>query len=367
MVKKIYIIAGEDSGDNIGSYLIEELSKHQVKISGEIFGIGGHKMATKGLKSLFPIKEISIMGFLEIIPKIPKILKLINLTVADILEKKPDALITIDSPGFNLRVAKKVKKLAPNIKLIHYVAPTVWAYKERRAEKFAKIYHILLLLLPFEKPYFDRVGLKSYFVGHPIWENEMWDEENIANNKKQNIISFMLGSRVGEVKRHLKIFKPLYAKLKEAYPNFEYYLLATENTKNMFAGLDIEVVVDEAKKMEVISNSKLSIVKSGTGTLEFVKAKTPIIVFYKANKISVFIVRLSLKIKFANLINITLNKMLIPEFIQEQATVDKIFSQASQMLSQNTYDVNDAYKTLLSFKGEEKPSKMASKIIMENI
>lgn len=358
MNKKIYIIAGEDSGDKIGGFLIQRLKEAGAQINI----IGGKNMESQGLKSLFDIKQISVMGFLEILPKLPKMFSLLKMAENDITQKKPDVLVTIDSPGFNLQIAKRIKKKLPNTKLVHYVAPTVWAYKEKRALKFAKYYNLMLLLLDFEKPYFDKVGLKSVFVGHPIWEKE--DETKAL--PRQNIIAFMLGSRVGEVKKHLKIFLPLLKKLKAALPNYSFYVLATENTKDLLKGIDINVVVDENEKLEVIKKSHLAIVKSGTGTLEFIKQKTPIIVFYKMNPISVFLLKKLLKIKYVNLVNILANKMLIPELIQQNATADNIFEKTAEAISNNLYSPNEAYLLLQRLKPNENitPSKIARDAIL---
>lgn len=358
MNKKIYIIAGEDSGDKIGGFLIQRLKE----AGAEINIIGGKSMESQGFKSLFHIKQISVMGFLEIVPKLPKIFSLLKMAENDIIEKKPDVLVTIDSPGFNLQIAKRIKKKLPNTKLVHYVAPTVWAYKEKRALKFAKYYDLMLLLLDFEKPYFEKVGLKSIFVGHPIWEHNKATKEP----PRQNIISFMLGSRLGEVKKHINIFLPLLNRLKATFQNYSFYVLATENTKDLLKGIDVNIVIDEDKKLEIIKESHLAIVKSGTGTLEFIKQKTPIIVFYKMNPISVFLLKRLLKIKYVNLVNILANKMLIPELIQQNATADNIFEKATYAISNKLYNVQEAYLLLERLKSNENvsPSKIASDAIL---
>ena len=177
--KKIFILVGEISGDQIASFIIKELIKNQ-KI--ELQGIGGNNLKKLGLKSLFPLKEISIMGLLEVIPKIPKLMSLISLTVNKILLFKPDIIITVDASGFNFRVLKKIKKYNLNTKIIHIVAPTVWAWKPGRAKRISSFINYLFVLYPFEKKYFTPHGLKTYFIGHPLLEgiNEVSSE-----NKKQ--------------------------------------------------------------------------------------------------------------------------------------------------------------------------------------
>jgi len=166
--KKVYIIAGETSGDFIGGVLIEAL-KHRVP-GIDIKGIGGRYMEERDVPSLFPIKKISLMGFLEIIPHIFTLKTLIAIAVRDIIKEQPDLVITIDSPGFNFRVVEQLKNTGFQGKYVHIVAPTVWAYKPDRAEIMAKLYDHLLTLLPFEPPFFTKYGLATDFIGHPIFE-----------------------------------------------------------------------------------------------------------------------------------------------------------------------------------------------------
>ena len=166
-MKKIFIIAGEASGDQLGAGLLRALREKEDAL--EIKGIGGERMAAEEFASLFPMQEISLMGFAEILPHIPRLLKRIKQTVAAIEEFQPDAVITIDSPGFNFRVAKALRENGKiKAKMIHYVAPTVWAYKPERAQKTAALFDHLMVLLPFEPPYFEEVGLATSFVGHPV-------------------------------------------------------------------------------------------------------------------------------------------------------------------------------------------------------
>ena len=177
--KKIFILVGELSGDQIASSIVNELKKsHDIDLQG----IGGKNLKKLGLKSLFPLKEISIMGLFEIIPKIPRLLSLISLTVNSIILFKPDIIITVDAPGFNFRVLKKIKRLKLNTKVIHIVAPSVWAWKPGRAKKISAYIDYLFVLYPFEKKYFTPHGLKTFFIGHPLLENKITNL-NIKKNK----------------------------------------------------------------------------------------------------------------------------------------------------------------------------------------
>src|SRR6056300_637079 len=197
----IFIIAGELSGDNLGEGLLKNL-KSITKNNIEIYGIGGAKMIAQGLNSIFDIKNLSIMGILEVIYKIPKILTLLSLTKKKIIEINPDVVITIDSPGFNFRLQKSIKEL--NIKRFHYVAPSVWAWKSYRAKKISKFLDHLFVLYPFEKKYFTIHGLNTTFTGHPIAfdnkyiKNEYFFDDSLKNNSILKI-GILPGSRLSEI------------------------------------------------------------------------------------------------------------------------------------------------------------------------
>jgi lipid-A-disaccharide synthase len=208
--KKIYIIATEESGDYISSKLIKSLRKETDGKYDLVFrAIGGSLTEAQDIKSLFSINKLNIMGIFEILPRIFEILKLIKITKQDIIDFKPDILITVDSPSFTFRVASAVKKLLPNTKFLHIVAPTVWAYKESRAKKYAEIYDHLFAILPFELEYFKKHNLKTNFVGHPILENKnnfKFSNSSYFLKEKSETKTILVtpGSRFNEIKRHMK-------------------------------------------------------------------------------------------------------------------------------------------------------------------
>ena len=209
---KVYLIATEPSGDVIGSNLIKSLKKEK-KIKVKIYGIGGTKMISSGLvKSLFPIKKLSIFGIFEIIPNIFNIFNLLNKTEKDLIKIKPNLLVTIDSPDFNFRILKRISKKIPFTKKIHYVAPTVWAWRSGRAKYLSNYVDKLLTILPFENKYFTKHNLKTKFVGHPIYEikkNKKINKKNLYIKYKikngSKIISFLPGSRLSELKKSLPV------------------------------------------------------------------------------------------------------------------------------------------------------------------
>ncbi len=334
---KIYIIAGEASGDILGGKLILALKKlYQGNI--EFFGIGGSQMQEAGLNSLFPMEELSLMGFVEILPHIPHMLKRIKQTVDHITEVNPNIVITIDSPGFNCRVAKKLDK--NKIPLVHYVAPTVWAYKPKRAQKFARLFSHLLTILPFEPPYFTKEGLPTTFVGHPILENE--EEQNNNKTDKENfrkkynissdafILLAMPGSRKTEISRLLDVYIEAFKELNKKIPNLYIvipvaeYLREFVTTKTNNLGLNIIVITNPDEKKQLFATANFGLIKSGTSTLEVAMARIAMIVTYKVSFISYLIIKSLVKVKFATLINLIADKEIIPEFLQQNCTAENI-------------------------------------------
>lgn len=317
-MKRLYIIAGEPSGDFLGSSVLHELKSSDFEISG----IGGPLMEKEGLKSLFNIKEISIGGLIEVIPHIFHIKNLINKTIDDIIQKNPDILLTIDSPGFCFRVAKHIRKKKPNIKLIHLVAPSVWAWREGRAKSLAKLYDHLLTLFDFEPQYFTKYGLKTTFVGHPAVE--FFKE---TNQLKENTLLLLPGSRKQEIESLLPIFLKASEKL-----NFEKVLLPT--LQNLIPVIEpiirnyknIKIISDEEEKIELYKTSKLAIVASGTATLQLALSGCPMIVCYKLSPVTYHMLKPFVRVDYISLVNLILNKAVVPELIQSECNEEKILN-----------------------------------------
>lgn len=374
---KIYFIAGEISGDFIGGNIIQNLRD----IKGlEFAGVGGKQMEEAGnFKSLFSISEISLMGFVEIIPKIFKLKRLINDTVQDIVKNKPDAVITIDSPGFTYRVAKQLKKLLPNLRLIHIVAPSVWAYKEGRAKKYAKIYDCLLALLPFEPPYFTKVGLDCKYIGHPVMEQEFYSDKKALRSEfkiddNAKIMCVTLGSRKGEILRHLPIFIPALEQVYDEYKNLiVIFTLANPNHDSIIMPFLKNVrfnYIFSYERLKSYAIADLALAKSGTNTLEIAASGTPMIVAYKVNIFSYFIIRLLIKIKYVTLINIIGNREIIPEFIQFNCKASLISNKLKELLldsQKSNKQVTESQKILqeLGFKSKSSSSHIAAEIIKQ--
>jgi lipid-A-disaccharide synthase len=329
--KKAYIIAGEVSGDFIGGVLVEALRHKNSNLV--IKGIGGRYMEEREVPSLFPIKKISLWGFLEVIPHLFTVKTLINITVRDIMKEQPDVVITIDSPGFNFRVVEKLKDAGFQGKFVHIVAPTVWAYKPSRAERVAKLYDHLFTLLPFEPPYFTKYGLKTDFIGHPIFEQNFNRDISMFRNKYNipddaKIICITPGSREGEIRRHMKPFAGALKILKTKMNIFAVFALNKREDVELAASYlhgevpYVAVVGDE--RLDAYSIADIALAKSGTNTLEIAACSTPIVVAYKINPITYLFLKSMTLVKSVCLINILLKNQIIPELIQWDCTPVKI-------------------------------------------
>jgi lipid-A-disaccharide synthase len=376
---KVYIIAGESSGDILGAKLMDALRSQSTDYM-DFNGIGGDRMVGHGLHSLFPMADISVMGFAEIVPHIPRVLKRIKQTVNDILKVRPDIVITIDSPGFCCRVAERLQ--GKGIKIIHYVAPTVWAYKPKRAAKFARLFNHILLLLPFEAPYFDKVGLANTYVGHPIIEdykikgdvNKFMTKHKIKATEK--VLCVMPGSRITEIKKLMPIFCSALTKimfedvavrpviitvpfLREAINKYSWKL--PEKT----------LIIDSPiEKHDVFAASKAALAKSGTGTLELSLARVPLVVTYKSSWISYMLVKSFIKVKYANLLNLVKDKEIIPEFMQNKCKPELLANATVQLLKdeiQAKLQVKEAQEalTMLGLGSDMSPSIKAARVVLD--
>ena len=330
---KIFIIAGELSGDNLGEGLLYELKK-LTSNNIEIYGVGGEKMISQGLKPIFDIKHLAIMGIFEVITKIPKIIKLLKLTKRKIIEIKPDIVITIDAPGFNFRLQKSIKNL--NLKRIHYVAPSVWAWKSYRAKKISKILDHLLVLYPFEKEYFTVHGLNTTFTGHPIAFDNKYRSNNYyfeSSLKSKSIlkIGILPGSRISEIEKLLPILIKSASIINNNYDKVRFYIVTAKGYKNNISkyfidtDLDYYITDDQNEKYNIFANIDFVLCASGTVTIELARALAPMLVLYKLNYITWLIVKKLAKVKTATILNIILKENFIPELFQNDVDENKIY------------------------------------------
>lgn len=342
--KTIFLIAGEASGDLLGATLMQAL-KDSSGDDVSFAGIGGQHMTGQGLQSLFPMTELSIMGVVEVLRHLPRMIKRINQTVEAILQQNPQVLVTIDAPDFGLRVARKIRKLRPEIRLIHYVAPTVWAWRPGRAKKIAAYLDGLMCLFPFEPPYFEKHGLKAQFVGHPLTR----DIPEITPQQRQDfcathdldpakpILCLLPGSRVREIESLAPVMLESVRRLKENIPGLQVILPTMphlESRLSAFASVaKIFVPRDRVEKYTAFAVSRTALHASGTVALELALCDLPMVTVYRMNALSAWIGQFLVKTPYANLVNILLRHPAVPELIQDKMTPDAVTAVTQALLT----------------------------------
>ena len=372
-MKKIFILTGESSGDRLASKVISELKKLNSNI--EYLSVGGENLEKLGIRSIYNLKEITYIGFTNVLFNIFKIKKKINETVKAIENFKPDILFTVDSPDFTLRVAEKIKIKNPEIKTIHYVAPQVWVWREGRVKKIKKFIDHILLLFNFEKSYFEKENMSHEFVGHPLLDttNESAIDINQILGKNKALISIFAGSRKSEIDVLTPILLNFIKLMNEKYNDFSFIFHSTKEYSDLILSqikknnLNNCVVINDAKiKNHILKKSVFAVSKSGTISLEICKAKIPSVILYKMDFINFFIIKMLVKTKFANIINIAAKKEIIPELLQSNCNPQKIFEVVSNYLDNpNKIDeqVSNTQKILKSFKTNTLSSTLAANAI----
>ena len=372
-MKKIFVLTGEPSGDKLASTVIAKLRKNHSDI--KYLSVGGSHLNSLGVKSIYDLKEITYIGFTSVILNLFKIKNKINETVKKIIEFNPDILFSVDSPDFTLRVAEKVKKINPNIKTIHYVAPQVWVWREGRLKKFKKFLDHILLLFDFEKKYFDKANIPNTFVGHPLLEQESKDKMDLSNiiSNDKKIISLFSGSRSSEVNLLLPILINFINKMNKKFNNFTFVFHATNENKNLISEKinnvnlkNVEVISDENIKKQILNKSIFAVSKSGTVSLEISKAKVPSIIIYKMNFLNFLIIKMLVRIKFANIINIINNKEIIPELIQNECNSKEIYNSVVYFLKNPELmkkQIDECEKTLTKIRAKTSSSDEACAVL----
>jgi lipid-A-disaccharide synthase len=322
----LFIIAGEPSGDALGAALIAALRE---RTGGHlrIAGIGGEQMAAQGLDSLVPLGDLAVAGVAEVLPRAPLILRRVRETVAAVRALRPDAVVTIDSSGFSWRVAHGLRRKGERLPLIHYVAPMVWAWRAGRARRMARWYDHLLTLLPFEPPYFERVGLAASYVGHPVLDSgaERGDAarfraaHGIAADEL--VIAVLPGSRGGEVRRLLPVFGAALRRLENIVGPFRVAVPTVATVADAviagvrdWPGRPI-VLRGAAAKYDAFAASRAALAASGTVALELALAGVPMAVAYRLNRLTELLLDRVLKVRQVNLVNLLIGRPLVPEHL----------------------------------------------------
>ena len=368
-VKKIFVCCTEQSGDNISSNIFKKIITDNNII---IDGVGGSKSTKYFRKKFFDISEFKAMGIIEVILSISKYIKIINFLTEKIISNKYDLLITIDSPDFNYQLAKKIRKKNFKNKIIHIVAPSVWAWRRDRARKFANVYDEIFTLFKFENEYFNKFGLKTTFIGHPVYHIS---SVNNQNNKKY--IAFLPGSRENEIKQ-LFVYYELAYKILLKYQTTRFHIFIPTlphlekliNKKISHWKIKTIVITNQIIIEDYFREVYASVTCSGTASLEMAKRMIPQLVIYKFNFLTTIIAKYFVKIKYGNLLNIFANRMIIPELMNFNLTKKKFTSEFGLLINNKKRNNEQLFKIqehIKYFENNQSPYDLCVKRIMELI
>ncbi len=337
----MFIVAGEASGDNLAAKLMAALrSATGDRVRFE--GIGGASMAAQGLSSLFPMRDLSLMGMAEILPHLPRLIRRLRATAAAIESSRPSVVVTVDSPGFSFRVAKRVRPLG--IPLIHYVAPQLWAWRPGRGRELAGLIDHLLALLPFEPEFFETYGVPCTFVGHPVIEaglaegsaSRFRERYELADSSPMVVV--LPGSRRTEIRRLLPVFgrtlhllAERHAGITAAIPVVEAVAETVRATVSRWR-VPALLLDNTADKIDAFAAAAAAITKSGTVTLELAIAGVPMVVCYKVSPLTAMLMRRLLKVDTVALVNLMAGQRLVPELLQDRCTPEAIAQTVSDLL-----------------------------------
>ncbi|MCF7799981.1 lipid-A-disaccharide synthase [Candidatus Babeliales bacterium] len=355
-MKKIFFVSGEVSGDRLGAWYLKRLKQDYEAI--QVTAIGGHFLQNAGAKLYKNLEELNIVGVSEIIKKIPFIFKFLKNLKEYILQNNFEEIVLIDFPGFNLRLAKALKKANPKIKITYLSPPQTWIWGKWRIKKLKKYCDELIVLYPFEVEWYKKYGLNTFYFENPVYSKlkesfEKWqvDQEFLKNKKNQ--IAIIPGSRTSEIKKLLPFVVEIIKKIKNTWPDvkivlpiaqsFSYDFIEKELKKLFgeqynFFRKNIILVQDEKEKLKLLSQCCLAITKPGTVTLELALLKVPSIVFYKTSWLTYFLARPLIKVKYMSLPNLLLNKLVFEEFIQQDCKINNIFKYFSKLYEDFLYN-----------------------------
>jgi lipid-A-disaccharide synthase len=377
---KLMLVCGEPSGDALGAQLmagIKALAGDHVTFTG----VGGLAMAREGLQSLFPLDATSVMGLREVVPAIPRILKHVKIAVDFAIQTRPDAVVVIDSPDFTHRVARGIKQRDPSIRTVDYVAPQVWASRAYRAKAMASYFDLVLALFPFEVPFFEKFGLKAAFVGHPVIERaaKMTGgavlRERLGIAADAPLLALLPGSRTSEIRFILPAFREAVALLARRIPGLVTVLPTVPHVAGKVRAATqawptpLHIVENEADKYAAFDTANVALAASGTVTAEIALSRTPMVVAYRVGGLTYFLSKFLMTVKYMTLINILLEREVVPEYLQARATpraltdaVARLFADSGARAAQ-IEAMNDFGRRL--GEGDEAPSLRAARMLLE--
>lgn len=343
VARRIFLIATEESGDRLGAHLMKVL-RQRLGGAVQFEGVGGLAMGREGLKSLFPIEELSVIGFSAVVKQLPKLLRLIRNTVDAVVRAEPDILLIIDSPDFTHRVARRVRSREPSIPIVDYVSPSVWAWRPGRARAMRAYIDHVLALLPFEPEEYRRLqGPPCSYVGHPLTEQlgslRPNLEEEARRSEKPPVLLVLPGSRRSEIRHHMAIFGDALDRFQAGGNAFELILPTMphllepirESVRNWKVAP--RIVVGEQEKRAAFRIANAALAKSGTVTLELALAGVPMVAAYRAGAVEAWIVLRAITVKSVILANLVVGENVVPEFIQENCSAGKLAGALGELLS----------------------------------
>ena len=376
--RRIFLIATEESGDRLGSALMKVL-RQRLGDGVQFVGVGGRTMAREGLETLFPIEELSIVGFAAVAQQLPKILRLIRQTVDAVLEAAPDALVIIDSPDFTHRVARRVRAKNPAIPVVDYVSPQLWAWRPGRARTMLGYVDHVLGLLPFEPEEYRKLGgPPCSYVGHPLIEQLPSLRPNVEEQRRRDgeppVLLVLPGSRRSEIRHHLDVFGATLGRLQAEGRAFELKLPPMPHLeatiREGIAGWPVkpQIVVGETERRAAFRTARAALAKSGTVTLELALSGIPMVTAYRVGAIEAFILRRAIRVSSVILANLVIGEDVIPEFLQEDCVPEKLAPALSELLTdtplrKRQVEAFARLDTIMST-GNKSPSVLAADIVL---
>jgi len=379
---RVFVIAGEASGDRLGAALMDGLNSLRADV--EFIGVGGPMMQARGLESLFPMDELSVMGLAEIVPKYFHLKARLEQTAQAAIAARPDVMVTIDSPDFCLRVARRVKR-ATSIRTVHYVAPSVWAWRSGRAGKMAQVIDHVLALLPFEPPLMRAAGMECDFVGHPVVSEPIADEREIMAMRARNdlghapVLLALPGSRRSEVTRLAPVFADTLRRVLADRPDMRVVVPTTSNLVALmpdliadWPGNPVLLTPDQpdfpADKRAAFKTAQGALAASGTVSLELAANDTPMVIAYDMSPLSRFVISGMLKVDTVTLVNLVSDTRAVPEFIGKSCRAERVAPAVARML-----DAPEAQHTAMSLtmerlgRGGAAPGLRAAQAILDRL
>ena len=354
----IALVAGEVSGDILGAGLIRAL---KVKYPNAHFvGIAGERMIAEGCETLVDMEEIAVMGLAEIVKHLPRLLKIRKMVVETMSAQKPDIFIGIDAPEFNLYVEDKLK--AQGIKTVHYVSPSVWAWRQKRIYKIARATDLVLAFLPFEKAFYDRFNVPCRFVGHTMADSiplkpDRHEACNVLNiDEKQRYMAILVGSRSAEVELLSTPFLQTALRLKEKFPDLKFLVpLINQKRRQQFEQFkarlapDLDMILLDGNARQAMIAAEVTLLASGTAALECMLCKSPMVVGYRMKPLTYFLAKHLVKTPYISLPNLLADEMLVPEMIQEDCTAEKLTEKLIPYLEQDESAVQNRHVLIQRF------------------